>query len=760
MSIDPYIIHLRSLWIALLLLSGALSAQTTVEVLDNIDGKPVPFAVVRPETEDHTGIASKSTDLNGRAVFSDDELFGKDPAFIRIEALGYEVATIPALMHVTFALKRDPQQLKDAVVTGQYGPTSADNAVHKVRVINEAQLQARASNTLADALQNELNIQLSQDNILGTSMSMQGLSGQNVKILIDGVPVIGRQNGNIDLAQMDLNGIAHVEIVEGPLSVSYGTNALAGTINLITKKNASEAPTFKFSSYAEHIGRLNLWGTAAKRWGKHNVNINLGRDYFNGWNPGQTGIPNFGPALADTLRYQQWKPREQYTGRLNYRWNSSSWQLGYKAEVSNELITARGRPRAPYYVSAFDEEYRTQRIDNALFADHFWNNGRKLNLIIAHDRYKRTRNTWVRDLTNLGEQLVVGEDVQDTSRFTLTNARLVYFSAGEDARLRYEFGTDINYETGSGQRIVNENGASIGDYALYSSIEYKPWKQVIVRPAVRYSYNTIYDAPLVPSLNIRWQLDTAFTVRASYARGFRTPSLKELYFYFVDVNHDIRGNEDLNAEHSNNFSASLTWNEPREHGAWRAELSGFYNTINDLITLAQVDATLYTYVNIGQYRTAGGNLGVSWEGEQWAISAGGNVTGRKDDLVRDGANDFLWSHEARGSITRTWAKHGLSAQAFFKYQGLVSNYAVADDNTVQRSMIEAYSMADVSLTKELFKKQLGLTVGCKNLLDVQNLNASSSGVGGVHVNGGSSVPMMNGRLFFLRLNLELSALKK
>jgi len=51
-------------------------------------------------------------------------------------------------------------------------------------------------------------------------------------------------------------------------------------------------------------------------------------------------------------------------------------------------------------------------------------------------------------------------------------------------------------------------------------------------------------------------------------------------------------------------------------------------------------------------------------------------------------------------------------------------------------------------------------VGCKNLFDVQNLNATSSGVGGVHGNGGSSVPMMNGRLFFMRLNLELSALRK
>ena len=68
-------------------------------------------------------------------------------------------------------------------------------------------------------------------------MSVQGLSGENVKILIDGVPVVGRLNGNVDLSQINLTNIERVEIVEGPLSVNYGTNALAGTINLITKKN-------------------------------------------------------------------------------------------------------------------------------------------------------------------------------------------------------------------------------------------------------------------------------------------------------------------------------------------------------------------------------------------------------------------------------------------------------------------------------------------------------------------------------------------
>lgn len=65
-------------------------------------------------------------------------------------------------------------------------------------MIDSKQFQRMAANNLGDALRNELNVQLAQDNVLGTSLSMQGLGGQNVKLLIDGVPVIGRQDGNVD----------------------------------------------------------------------------------------------------------------------------------------------------------------------------------------------------------------------------------------------------------------------------------------------------------------------------------------------------------------------------------------------------------------------------------------------------------------------------------------------------------------------------------------------------------------------------------
>ena len=110
------------------------------------------------------------------------------------------------------------KELKEVVITGQFTETSSEDAVHKIRVIGYKKLTSGIYNDLGNILEKELNIKLSQDNVLGSSISLQGISGQNDKILIDEIPVIGRMNGNIDLSQINLNNVEQIEIIEGPLS--------------------------------------------------------------------------------------------------------------------------------------------------------------------------------------------------------------------------------------------------------------------------------------------------------------------------------------------------------------------------------------------------------------------------------------------------------------------------------------------------------------------------------------------------------------
>jgi len=116
------------------------------------------------------------------------------------------------------------KDLEGVVVTGQYKPQSVKNSVYQVRTISKEKIQKQGATKLQDVLNNELNIRFSQDAATGGSnVTMMGLSGQNVKILLDGLPLLGRQGANneININQIDINSIERIEIVEGPMSVVY-----------------------------------------------------------------------------------------------------------------------------------------------------------------------------------------------------------------------------------------------------------------------------------------------------------------------------------------------------------------------------------------------------------------------------------------------------------------------------------------------------------------------------------------------------------
>ena len=347
-----------------------LCAQLDVRVVRVTTNEAVPFANIAwgvPGSEAKV----MATDKEGRARVP-CPIDGKG-IVIRVSCIGFadHTDTLRTCAPVVVRIQPQALALDPVVVTGQYGPTTADQAVHRVRVIGAEQIRRTAAANLADLMRQELNMSVAQDNVLGSSMDVQGLGGENVKVLVDGVPMIGRLNGDIDLSRVDLSGVERVEIIEGPMSVSYGTNALAGTINLITRRRPKAPTSLGISMQGEHIGRLNTSVTGGRSFGKSDLQLTVGHNFFGGWDP-QQGGDLYDPTarVADTSRYQQWKPREQNFGRIGYEWHANErWTIRYKGEAMTDRITARGLPRAPYYESAFDERYRTNALDNMLFVE-------------------------------------------------------------------------------------------------------------------------------------------------------------------------------------------------------------------------------------------------------------------------------------------------------------------------------------------------------------------------------------------------------
>lgn len=648
---------------------------------------------------------------------------------------------------------KDEHIMGEVVVTGQYSAGLSDNAVQKIRVTDRKKIEAMNAQTLRDVLTNEMNIRLSQDNILGSSMSMQGMSGENVKILIDGVPVIGRQDGNIDLSQISLANIERIEIIEGPMSVNYGTDALAGTINLITKKIQRNGIETNLSTYYESIGTYNINFRTGLHRGRQTLSLTGGRNFFDGWNYGDKTAVDFSPHVADSSRVLQWKPREQYFAGLLYSYKAGKTTINYKCDLFHEKITNRGLPTLPYGQNAFDDYYYTGRIDNVIFVNNTIAGKRNINFMAAYNDYTRTKNTYYADLTTLDKSLSTNIGDQDTSKFHAMTSRATYSSSKTGVKLNYEVGYDINISDATGSRIKNYR-QTIGDYAAFVSAEYKLMNQITIRPGVRYGYNTAYSSPAIPSLNLRYKATDDLTIRGSYAKGFRAPSLKELYFYFVDINHNIKGNEQLNAEYSENYSLSAVFSKNKSWYNYKVEGTAYYNDIRDLITLAQTTGTEYSYVNIGKYKTKGIQANAEVTISNVKCSFGASYMGTYNQLSEtENIATFSYSPEARGSISWELKRCGVTVALFYKYIGRLPTFVIDGSGTIRPSFIDAYHTADISISKPFFAKRLAVSVGCKNIFNVTNV--ASYAAGGTHSSASDNTPISCGRLYCIKTDINL-----
>lgn len=655
------------------------------------------------------------------------------------------------LNDTTFILKKKNFITDEVFVTGQIKPTYTSEAIQKVRLINRKEIDLIAANNLQELLAKEVNMRASYDNILGSSVSMQGISGQNVKVLIDGVPLIGRLNGNIDLSQINLNNVNKVEIIEGPLSVDFGTDALAGTINLITTKENNKKFSSNYNLFYESVGKYNSDVAVSYKIKNHLLSLNLGRKYFDGWSENEEFSLFPSSQIADTNRVDLWKPKKQYFGKAQYqiRKNNSSLRCYY--DYYYEKITNLGFPRLPYYETAFDDYYYTNRENLGVDYNHNLNN-KKIQLLSSINHYKRIKNTYFKDLVTLNQILTNNNSDQDTSIFNLFMNKLI-FSSFKTNNFNYQIGIDSKIENAKGKRI-NSNQKSLTDHAIFISSKWTTYRFLALKPAIRFSYNSKFNVPIIPSLNIMLTKNR-FKSRFAYAKGFRSPSLKELFFEFVDINHNIIGNSELDAETSDNYQFNFDYEKRLSN--YKIELSAklFYNSIKNLITTAQSpNSDIYTYFNIGEYKTRGGatSLHVSATNFNFAFSA--NNTGRYNNLSEESdIMKFSRSISYNTSCNYTFQKYYLTTAIYYNYTGKLPVFYKNNDEQIIQSEIGSYQIFDLTLKKAFAAGKINLTLGVKNLLDVQEITSFASS--STHSSSSNSQSIAYGRTLFTSLKFNL-----
>lgn len=656
------------------------------------------------------------------------------------------------------SLTGDSIALGEFVVTGQFEAQSLKNSVYQVRTIDSERIEARGATNLQSILNTELGIRFSNDLTLGTSdIQLMGMSGQNVKILLDGIPMVDRGSTRESLGQIDINTIERIEIVEGPMSVIYGTDALAGVINLITKKVHSGDNLVLNARIQEETAGKEY--NALSKKGTHNESLgitwqnkalqfsgNLTRNNFGGWQGGSTG------------RSKDWMPKDQMLYSASARYQGSKWNVWYRFNGTDETIMFEGN-RNPITQVAADKDYNTYRWFHQLQSELKISDKLNFNGVLSYTDYSRKTLSTNVDASGR-ETLSLEPGSQDKSVFTTTFFRATtLFKAS--AHFSLLAGIDFSDNQSSGARILGT--PQILEYALFVAPEVKFGKIFKLSPGLRFLKNSIYDAPpAIPSINGKLSITKTLDLRAGYARGFRSPALRELYFDFHDASHSINGNTNLKAEYSNSFNTFLVWQSVSKPAMRvNSTLGGFYNVFHDLIDTGvdPNDRTQTTYLNIFLFKTTGFTLDNKIFLKNLQASLGGTYIGRYNQFSADPEQfgalpEFVWSPEINANLLYRFTKIGASVNLFYKYSGKRPIYETTDQVNVKLAETDGFHMADLTFSKN-FGKYINLLAGVKNLFNVTTLNNSSTDTGGAHSTGGS-VPMSYGRSYFLGLNVQWS----
>ncbi len=640
------------------------------------------------------------------------------------------------------------KNLSEVVVTGQLRETTIDKSLYNIRVIDQKKISSGLYGDLGTLLEKSLNINLSQDNVLGSSVSIMGISGRNVKILIDGIPVIGRLNGNIDLSQINLLNVDRVELVEGPMSTIYGSDALAGTINIITKKTFNH--NLSLNTFYESIGKYNFDIHLSKNIKYNQFAYQFARKYFDGWSEGQEFSLLPVSLNADSNRVKQWKPKEQYINKLTHSFKRNKFFIHSYLELYNEKLTNLGSPVPPYFENAFDEFYKTKRYNIGLNAKYTKYND-EIRLFSSYSNYNRYKELIYKDLTNLTYEEIESSD--NKTVFDAITTKIIY-SNYIWSKLNFQFGLDFEFTTAEGQRILN-NYKEQNDIASFLTIEYKLNDIISIRQSSRIIRNSNYNAPFIHSANSLLDFEN-YQIRIGYGKGFRAPDFKELFLNFVDVNHNIIGNEDLVAEKSMNYNFSNTFKVKINQTNIITKINSFYNIIENKINLYEDPSSIgrYSYFNIDKFKSKGININTKLSINKFEVSFGFSYMGTLSKTTDNSDLSKIWFFNTNyNSNSFIEINKNIYVNIFYKYIGK-SPYYTIDNEIVNQQLSDSYNLLDLALTKYFYNKKFNFTIGLKNIFDVKNIKRNQSS-NSVHNAGNNYISVGYGRSVFTKFTFKL-----
>lgn len=576
------------------------SSPITGVVIDSLTGEPLPGVTVRIAGTNY----GSSTDVTGRFTLNHDG-DNSNQLDLSFHLIGYEdkslkVSRNPGWENIRVTLVQSVWKLDMVVVTATRRNYILKDVPITTELITADEFAETGALTVDEALNSHIGIDITDD-MSGKGISLRGLDPSRVLLLVDGKRIIGRVRGSIDMSQISLANVERIEIVKGTGSTLYGSDALGGVVNVITKKPSA-------------LGSVNLYNS----FGSFNS-----YDFQAGLNSGILGNgTNITAKYEHTDGFDLDKRDEHTNGLENIdRFNVNNKtifglspgftldvSLGFMAEqkewIESEVVQI-GVDRDTTY--NFDDVENNYRYDAAINARRNLGSDADLTVGLQSSYYDHTwkkfsrANTWID----------TSETIDDIYSASFQYNRMI---TGNHI---FTFGGDITTE-GLESDQLSSGSERIRYEDLYAQYEWKPVKRLSLLPGIRWEHHETYGNNYNPSLNIMWDACSFFNLRGAVNRGYRAPSIKELYFEF---DHSaagykvIGGGEDLDPETSWNYSvtAEISYNRKAIH-----RLSVFRNDLKNLIEFSDGDFSdptywrgIYYYDNIIKARTSG----LEWETE-------------------------------------------------------------------------------------------------------------------------------------------------
>ncbi len=466
--------------------------------------------------------------------------FGYQTQEREVELSGREVV-------LDFEMEETSVDLNAVVVTGTRTEKSLSNTPVLTQSVGIRELVSRDATDITQALEMVVPGMEFASTAAGKSLTLQGIDPQYTVFLVDGERIAGDTYGDIDYSRINMADVERIEVVKGAGSTLYGSNALGGVVNIITRtpsEVARHSASARFSGYNTQNYQLS----SGMKWGRISSQTSVVMDKTEGYdllkgNTYRTQEREDAVVVNQKLRYT-FSPEFLVEGKLSYMDKNHDNTAEQLYDRNNRNLTWGARAT--------------------------WFPGFKNDLTLS----------WHSDHYELFNKITPDSLVNDYDN-RYNNARLLgNFRLAEWNLLTV--GTEYIQETLTAARnnIAEKNNS---DYILFAQEDLQATDNLNFTGGFRAHHNSLYGWHFTPQVSAMYHI-WHFTFRGNYGLGYKTPTLKEKYMsYKLPVPGPpmyLLGNEDLKPEDSR--FASLSMEYTRKGVSF--SVSAFHNDISGMIT--------------------------------------------------------------------------------------------------------------------------------------------------------------------------------